>query len=226
MIINFLGDSITYGYGSSKPSLSFIERLKAKFPNVEINNYGICGTRIARQNDFLKFDNPLMCEGDIALYNVDFNCRVPILKQGADAVFVFGGTNDFGHGSAPFGELTDTSLYTFCGAMRTLLTTLISQYGVNFVKVICPISRYDEDSTRGTDYIIKPEGSKTLKEYNDAIKTICKDLGVEYFDFNAYLPRPLTQNNEGLFFDGVHPNDKGYELLANLIAPIIEKLVK
>ena len=46
--INFLGDSITEGHGTSAPENIFLNRL-SRATGATANNYGISGSRIARQ---------------------------------------------------------------------------------------------------------------------------------------------------------------------------------
>ena len=47
-IINFLGDSITEGYGASVPQKCFVKQIEEETGAI-CNNYGIGGTRIAKQ---------------------------------------------------------------------------------------------------------------------------------------------------------------------------------
>ena len=59
----------------------------------------------------------------------------------ADAVVVFGGTNDFGHGDAPLGAFGDRTPATFWGALHTLFTRLEERFpGVKIV-VATPMRR-------------------------------------------------------------------------------------
>ena len=48
-IINFLGDSITEGVGVEKTENIFHQIIKEKYGLKEAENYGISGTRIAKQ---------------------------------------------------------------------------------------------------------------------------------------------------------------------------------
>lgn len=50
--------------------------------------------------------------------------RLDEMDKNADAVVVFGGTNDYGHGDAPFGLFTDRTDETFYGACHTLMSEL------------------------------------------------------------------------------------------------------
>ena len=53
-----------------------------------------------------------------------------------DTVFVFGGTNDYGHGDAPIGGFTDRTPDTFYGACHYLFSGLIKKYlGLKQIKL-------------------------------------------------------------------------------------------
>ena len=55
--INFLGDSITAGSGTSGPSHYFVHLIQQRYGLAEARNYGIGGTRIAHQQAYNP-DNP------------------------------------------------------------------------------------------------------------------------------------------------------------------------
>ena len=90
--INFLGDSITQGTGSSSPENCYVSKV-AEYTGALCRNYGIGGTRIARQQE----------PSEIAQFDLDFCQRVADMDPDADVVIVFGGTNDYDHGDAPIG---------------------------------------------------------------------------------------------------------------------------
>lgn len=71
----------------------------------EVKNYGIGGTRIARQRE----------KSEEEKFDQDFVKRADEMEEGADAVVVFGGTNDFGHGDAAIGDFDSRDVYTFYG---------------------------------------------------------------------------------------------------------------
>lgn len=62
-------------------------------------NYGIGGTRIARQSK----------QSAEERWDKDFCSRVATIQDEADAVVVFGGTNDYGHGDTPLHRLNENS---------------------------------------------------------------------------------------------------------------------
>ena len=104
--INFLGDSITEGCCATAPELGYVEALKRTCGLASVRNFGIGGTRIARQR--IPSEEPK--------YDRDFGSRIAEMDPDADIVIVFGGTNDHGHGDAPLGTDSDRTPDTFWGA--------------------------------------------------------------------------------------------------------------
>ena len=103
-VVKFMGDSITEGVGASVPENRFTDVFAREF-GAKANNYGVSGSRIARQ--IVVTDEE---------YDRDYCLRMEEMDPDADAVVVFGGTNDFGHGEAPLGVFTDRTPGTFYGA--------------------------------------------------------------------------------------------------------------
>lgn len=96
--IIFLGDSITEGAGTSAPAHIYLNVLARGAGLAEARNYGIGGTRIARQTRSLANLE--------YLDELDFCKRFDKMDDDADIVVVFGGTNDFAHGDAPLDSFT------------------------------------------------------------------------------------------------------------------------
>ena len=125
--INFLGDSITQGVGASTKENCYVEQFAAATGAV-CRNYGISGTRIARRR--VPYSNPD--------FDKDFPSRVPEMDPDADLIVVFGGTNDFGHGDAPLGEMRDRTVWTYYGALHVLFTLLLEKYPTAQIVIITP----------------------------------------------------------------------------------------
>ncbi|MGE8555728.1 MAG: SGNH/GDSL hydrolase family protein [Chryseobacterium jejuense] len=56
--------------------------------------------------------------------------------------------------------------------------------------------------------------------YNDILKSIAADYSLGYIDFHSAL---VDDKEVLLSADGVHPNEKGYGMMAEIAIPIIEK---
>ncbi|MBQ8526075.1 MAG: SGNH/GDSL hydrolase family protein [Clostridia bacterium] len=117
--INFLGDSITEGVGTSGKDKIYHALLKEELGLAEARNYGISGTRFALQKG-----TPHRPKNDYVDVN-SFSERFAQMDDDADVVVVFGGTNDYGHGDAPIGGFSDRTPDTFYGACHYLFSGLI-----------------------------------------------------------------------------------------------------
>ena len=208
--INFLGDSITEGYGA-KSLYGYVDYV-AEYTGAKCNNYGIAGTRIAKQN----------IPSDNARYDLDFCSRVDEMDNDADIVFVFGGTNDYGHGDAPMGIFGDTTNKTFYGALDLLYRKLIEKYYNIPIVIITPLHRYDENNLKG-------DGSKShdaypLKSYVEAIRKVAQWYSLPVLDFyNSSGLNPNVEIIKSKYLpDGLHPNDDGHRRLAKLIIQYIK----
>lgn len=205
--INFLGDSITEGHGCSCEAARFSDRIAAEYGAVT-RNYGIGGTRLAHQNT--PSENPR--------HDLDFPSRVVEMAPDADVVVVFGGTNDFGHGDAPFGTPADRTADTFCGALHELYTSLLEKYPAAQFVIITPLHR-------ATECIPNMHG-KVLKDYVEEIRRAAEYYSLPVLDLYAeYGVQPAVPVMKDMYMpDGLHPNDAGHVILTNKIAKFIESL--
>lgn len=210
--INFLGDSITEGAGTSSHDKMYTMLIEREYGAI-CQNYGIGGTRIARQKNASaeeKFDR-------------DFVSRVPEMDADADIVVVFGGTNDFGHGDAPIGTMSDRTPYTFYGALHCLYTALIEKYPGVPIAVLTPLHRITEDIPTGDN---KPAPVGTLKEYVNIIREVAEYYSLPVLDLfkESGLQPKIPVIQQKYVPDGLHPNDAGNEILAHKIARFLEML--
>ena len=202
MKIIILGDSITAGAGAGSVENTFTAQI-ANLTGAEVLNYGVGGTRIARQA------RPSIDPS----FDRDFLQRAETMEKTADLVFVFGGTNDYGHGDAPIGAITDETPYTFCGALNLLVDYLSGVYGVEKLRFILPIHRKNEEDPHG-EFGCKKIAAGTLSDYIDAEISALDNRGVKYLDLRDTFP---ADKLDELTVDGVHPNAIGHKLLANAI---------
>ncbi len=202
--IVFLGDSITEGHGTSSVEHTFWNEL-ARRTGAECYGYGIGGTRIAKQIG-APSPNPR--------HDLYFGSRVEEMRPDADVVVVFGGTNDFGHGDAPLGDMEDRDEDTFYGAFHVLLTKLIEKYPEAQIVVMTPLHRVSEADTKRSERGIRRVGS--LETYVDAIRQVAAFYGVPVLDLfrtSGIQPRvPVLR--EKYMPDGLHPNDAGHVRIA------------
>ena len=210
--ILFLGDSITEGHGSSDISKCFVS-LIAEREQAHCINYGIGGTRIARQTT----------PSEDPVWDQDYPSRVDDMDPEADIVVVVGGTNDFGHGDAHLGSMEDRSVYTFYGALHQLYTSLIEKYPRADIVVLTPLHRLNEDDPRGDG---NKAPSARLKVYVDIIREMAEYYSLPVLDLYAVSGlQPKVPIIQELYMpDGLHPSDAGYEILANKITQFLKTL--
>ena len=209
--INFLGDSITEGAGASEYKKSYTQIIAAKTGAI-CRNYGISGTRIARQTE--SWGSPD--------YDRDFCSRYDSMDPDADIIVIFGGTNDYGHGDAPLGSMSDRSDATFYGALHTLYRGVIEKYPEAKIIVLTPLHRFGDDMPSA-------EGAGTsvhlLKDYVHAIREVAEYYSLPVLDLFATVgiqPNvPIIM--EKYTADGLHPNDRGHQIIADKIINFLER---
>ena len=206
--INFLGDSITKGERASSPDKGFVY-LVGKWLPAEVRNYGISGTRFAIQK------TPSIKPE----YDRFFASRIDEINHDADLIFVFGGTNDFGHGDAPIGKLGDKTVGTFFGAVDFLINELLKHYKKDQIVFIVPLWRLDEIKPQSH---IKPF-KHTMEEYRQDLLSVLKRYGIESLDLREEFEKA---ENSTLYFDRVHPDDEGHQKLAELLIKYIKQRYK
>ena len=212
MKINFLGDSITQGAGASCDAAKYVS-LVGEMLGCVARNYGEGGTRIAKQT----------VPSEYAIYDRDFLMRSELMEKDADMVFVFGGTNDYGHGDAELGDVDGTDEYTFCGAVNSLIAKLSAIYGKEKLHFILPLHRYNEDNLYGEGN--KKKAGAPLSTYVALLKEILQKHGIPALNFEKEVPSPaVNDGTDGLTVDGLHPDDKGHRLLAEKICEYIRSV--
>ena len=214
--INFLGDSITEGHGVSGVENTYWNLLKKNEGLCEARGYGISGTRFAKKKV------PSVKER----WDLDFIQRYPDMDDDADAVVIFGGTNDFGHGDAPLGEMSDRTPYTFYGACHTLFEGIINKYPEATVVVMTPLHRIQEDNPRGDGLKKDDEGLAPLSSYVEIIKEVAQYYSLPVLDLWSMSGiQPKVQIiREKYCPDGLHPNDEGHKLIASRLAGFLKSL--
>ena len=210
--IVFLGDSITEGCGTSGVEHHFVT-LIGQMGECEVKNYGIGGTRFARQT------TPTW-----EIWDKDFCGRVEELDEDADVVVVFGGTNDFGHGDAPLGTIEDRSLYTFYGACHHIMTRLHERFAGKPIVFLTPLHRCNEDNPKGDGN--KPYNVAPLKTYVNIIREMAEYYSLPVLDLYAVsgIQPKVDAIREKYCPDGLHPNDAGHVILAEKIFAFLKAM--
>lgn len=206
---NFLGDSITEGHGTSDLATKpFHQLIAKKYGMAAARNYGIGGTRLAKQ----------VKPSVNARWDLDFCSRFSEMDDDAQLVVVFGGTNDFGHGDAPIGEFTDRTPDTFYGACHTLMSGLLNKYPDARIVFMTPLHRISEDTPDVKGYV--------LKQYVEMIKEVAEYYSIPVLDLwsvSGLQPR-VDVIKEKYVPDGLHPNDLGHEKMADVIGSYLASI--
>lgn len=205
-VINVLGDSITQGHGTSAPEHIYQNVMGRLVGAKEVRNFGLGGTRLAKQIGVNAFGAP-------------FTERYLDMPDDADLVIVFGGTNDYGHGDAPFGAFGDRTADTFMGACHVLFEGLIKKYPKARIVVLTPLQ---------TSYDQNPSGNsgKPLIAYVDAIMEVAAHYSLPVLDLyrtSGICPR-VPEQLELFMPDGLHPNDAGAYRVGERLAAFLQAL--
>ncbi len=208
--VNFIGDSITEGHGvADVASGRYDNILKVQCDLKTVYNYGIGGSRLAHQR--VASENPR--------HDLYFCARAYDLNPAADLTVVFGGTNDYGHGDAPFGTMADKTPDTYCGAVDFLMRTLPALYpGMAFV--------FMTPARRVGDEIPNKSNALPLKAYVEVIRAKGAEYGIPVLDL--YDDLGLDPNDEQVQAqyapDGLHFNDTGHQIIADRLSAFLNAL--
>lgn len=211
--IAFLGDSITEGVGASCKEKRFTDVVAAQTGAICLN-YGIGGTKIARQK----------VPSEVPSWDMDFISRVDGLDPEADIIVVFGGTNDWGRGDAAFGTMEDRDIYTFYGALHTLYTMLIEKYPTSQIVILTPLHRRKETDPAADGN--RPNTWGVLKDYVNAIREVAEYYSLPVLDLfkNSGIQPAIPIMKELYMPDALHPSDAGHKVVADKIISFLRAL--
>ena len=205
--INFIGDSITWGYESGTGS-----RVSKPYPDTvaellrcSVNNYGISGSTIAGDGS---------SKGYLPIWK-----RYTEMSKDVTLIVVFAGTNDFGSDrQIELGNFGDTNANTsFYGGLDTLCKGLIKDFPNARIVLLTPMQRGSESAN---NY------GKKLIEYVDAVINVGAKYSIPVVDLYRQGNMPLLVDSfrNQFAIDGLHPNQQGYNRLGEIIANRIKNL--
>ena len=218
-IIDFLGDSITEGYGVEDCANNRYDSiLKRECELKEAYNYGIGGTRLAHQR--VPSEKPR--------YDLCFCGRAYNLDPSADIIVVYGGVNDYIHGDAPIGEMGDQTPATFCGAVWWLMNFLKTTYVGKPIVFMTPARTYRDGISDlvPSNRLCKLPDAKPLLFYVETIKETAKQFDIPVLDLyhNLGIDPHDPEDHANLTVDGLHFNDAGHKIIAAKLKAFLEAL--
>ena len=190
-------------------------------------------TRVMEKLGFTKYTNKAVNGGNLS------TALSQVIK--ADYYTIEHGINDWGQ-SIPVGTMDDyinnTKNGTFAAEYRRLIDRI---YGMNpKAKIVLCTPRKGAGfaAVGGSNYLPEncndPKNGIYLKEYADLICEIAAYEGIPVADFfstgvgyrNIYdMSLNDSRRADGLVHDGVHPNDKSYQIMANVLIDALEKVL-
>ena len=196
---NVLGDSITYGLGTTKTYHQII----SEKTGIKVNNYGLSTSTIA-------------VNGWTGVQS--FVERYLTMNKPVDYITVFGGVNDFIH-KTPLGTFDSRDNTTFYGALHELCQGLYNNFTTSKIMFITPYINEGSKTPRELD-------GKTLIDFVNAIEEVCGYYGIKVK--NLYKESGIDVNipiHKTTFApDGLHLNKLGHEKISNSIESELESL--
>ena len=204
--INFLGDSITEGCGVTPETV--YHAVLSKNEGCLSRNYGVGGSCFARE----------ISEEEAAGWPPCYFDRIDSMDPDADLIIVFGGVNDYGHGSAPIGNKDDRTPYTFYGACHCIINALLDKYPGKQIVFMTHV-HYQAEA-------LKNRHDQIFKRYVNIIREVCYDYAIPVCDIYANSGIiPALESQRPIYIpDGVHPNALGHEVIASRLAGFLRSI--
>ena len=192
------GDSITYGFGVGGNDSAYPARV-ASASSLRANNYGESGRSVA-----------IGASGATVPDERSFCNYYTSLPSSCAMITVFGGVNDFLLG-VPLGSSSSTDKSTFYGALNVLADGIKSRYSSSRIVFFTPIRIGGHGSANSQGL--------TLKDYRNAIVTVCNNKGIEVLDLYSLdsMDADVSVSNYMGTWDTTHPNGNGHQAIADYI---------
>ena len=205
------GDSITQGVGSTDEKTKSYPAIIQRKYGMNVINKGISGATAGKYGDGYD-DISLLSQID----NTDLN--------NIDYVTIFIGTNDFGRGNSGriIGEKGDMLENTFTGGLNVAVKKILEKNSKIKILFITPMWRQRLAANDNKDSDFNSFDGKYLIDYVNAMIQQGKYNHIP--TLNLYDNCLINKYNYTTYLrDGLHPNDYGYEYLADLFFEFISK---
>ena len=197
-----LGDSLTES--NSRTTKHYFDYIAEK-TGIKTVNLGVSGTGYMRRKDI----------------NRAFYQRVSDIPEDADVITIFGSGNDLSSDQT-LGTVTDTGTDTICGCINATIDAIYERIPLARLGIVTPtpwIGSMPSKTTCG------------MAKYSEAIVEICKRRSIPCLDlYHESNLRPDDENFRKLAFskdggNGVHPDEKGHEIIAASFQSLLERLI-
>lgn len=207
----FVGDSITEVNFRTKYNY---HAYVAEINGMIVLNYGLSGTGYAEPYN----SSPAIKD------------RINTIDSTSDLIVVFAGTNDFGNGDLPLGNLTDTDgTVSVTGAIYSTYSQLVNRFPTKKIAIMTPLPRSDGNSFNP---VVKA-GGFTLEQLVNRIKEMAAMFSFPCLDLYHESNLPVWNATANSYYftapgqqspDGLHPNDEGHKVIADKVVNWLESL--
>ena len=197
-----LGDSLTEN--NSRTTKHYFDYIAEK-TGIKTVNLGVSGTGYMRRKDI----------------NRAFYQRVSDIPEDADVITIFGSGNDLSSDQT-LGTVTDTGTDTICGCINATIDAIYERIPLARLGIVTPTPWVGSSPSKPTCGMAK---------YAEAIVEICKRRGIPCLNlYHESNLRPDDENFRKLAFskdggNGVHPDEKGHEIIAASFQSLLERLI-
>lgn len=206
-----VGDSITYGYKSSNPTINSWPAVIAAENGIRAYNEGVSYSTWQNSDDENKNKISVITRASI----IDWTR--------ANLIILFAGTNDFAD-SLPIGKVTDNTDKTMCGAINQTLDLIYKANPTAEVVFITPMWRARINNNNEDDINTEPNaGGIMMGEYVEAVIAIANKHSLPVMDLFKNSGLNLM-NYKNWLTDGLYPNDAGYIRLAHQIKAFLSTI--
>lgn len=194
-----LGDSITYGQGSSVNEygyyISYVDYLR-DILGCETVNLGVPGSAIGSYS------------GDQAML-----WRIDQIPQDSDVVIIFGGINDYFYGNSVYGSDTQVTQGTYYGDMDRFFSKLRERCPTQDIFVVLIYKNACETQPEYKD-------NYPLDTWLDVIRVYSPKYNFSKIEMyrTGFMNSSVPEIKANYFTDNVHPNATGQTIIARYLA--------
>lgn len=138
--------------------------------------------------------------------------KADVIDLKPKAVLLLAGTNDLARG---INVLTIENNYS-------MMADLADKHGIKMIFAsVLPVSDYHKDQNPGWEQI-KVRPPVLITALNNWMKSLCEQRGYTYLDYYSAMVDNNGQLTSDMADDGLHPNAKGYRIMAPLAMAAVE----